>query len=107
LKEFWTLIKRFQGMDRILFLVMGKFLTQGICWNVAGYEQMPLHTINISPLSFHSGTKHSFATQRLAQGYDLGKIGEILGHADMKSTRKYAKYQTENLAEVMVGKNKV
>lgn len=36
----------------------------------------------------YSGTKHSFATQRLAQGWDLYKIAEILGHSDIKSTKQ-------------------
>jgi integrase len=54
-------------------------------------------------LGVYAGTKHSFGTQRLAQGFDLGSIGQIMGHEDLKSTKRYAKYLPQNLSNVMSG----
>ena len=48
--------------------------------------------------------KHSFATQRVNEGYSLDEIKAVLGHADIRSTERYGKYQTEKLANVMRGK---
>ena len=33
--------------------------------------------------------RHSFATEVLRQGYDIGTVQEILGHASVKTTMIY------------------
>lgn len=35
-------------------------------------------------------TRHSYATEMLAQGLSLGEIGHLLGHLSVSTTRKYA-----------------
>jgi hypothetical protein len=53
----------------------------------------------------YQGTKHSFGTQRLAEGFNLSEVQAVMGHADQRSTLRYAKYQTEKLVDVMRGKH--
>ncbi len=51
----------------------------------------------------YQGLRHSFATQRLNAGYPLDLIGQVMGHTDMRTTQKYAKYQVGKLEDVMRG----
>lgn len=58
----------------------------------------------------YQGLRHSFASQRLNLGYSLDLIGQVMGHTDMRTTQKYAKYQVGRLEDVMrggVGANRV
>ena len=41
--------------------------------------------------------RHTFATNMLARGADLGFIAEELGHADLNTTRVYARIPTEEM----------
>jgi integrase len=51
----------------------------------------------------YAGTKHSFGCQRLSQGYAMEEIQAVMGHKDIRSTAKYAKYMTGALGNVMRG----
>jgi len=52
----------------------------------------------------YAGLKHSFGTQRLAEGFSLDGIKEIMGHTDVRMTQRYAKYLTQDLVPAMRGK---
>lgn len=50
-------------------------------------------------LTFHN-LRHTFATWALAQGKNLGKVQDLLGHKDPRTTRVYAKVLAEHLTEL-------
>lgn len=54
-------------------------------------------------VGLYQGLRHSFASQRLNSGYSLDLIGQVMGHTDMRTTQKYAKYQVGKLEDVMRG----
>lgn len=45
--------------------------------------------------------RHSFASDALADGATLGEIGEVLGHRDTATTRRYAHLSTEGKLSVV------
>lgn len=49
----------------------------------------------------YEGTKHSFATDALDRTGNERAVQEYLGHADPRSTRRYAKLREERLLEVV------
>ncbi|MEM4721212.1 MAG: hypothetical protein QXT73_04025 [Candidatus Methanomethylicaceae archaeon] len=55
-------------------------------------------------MGMYQGTKHSFGMQRLNAGFSKDLLQAVFEHADKKSTEKYAKYLTENLAPVLSGR---
>jgi site-specific recombinase XerD len=57
-------------------------------------------------INLYNGLKHSFGCQRLNQGFSLDEVRAVMGHADLRTTGKYAKYATEKLSSVMRGKIK-
>lgn len=73
-------------------------------WKKASLEANKKYGTPITPL--YRAFRHSFACQRLNEGFSLEAIQRVMGHTDMKTTLKYAKYQTQNLSDVMRGKNK-
>jgi len=55
-------------------------------------------------INLYNGLKHSFGCQRLNAGISLDEIRAVMGHADIKTTARYAKYAVEKLSSVMRGK---
>lgn len=55
-------------------------------------------------VGMYQGTKHSFGMQRLNAGFSKDLLQTVFGHADKKSTERYAKYLTETLAPVLSGR---
>lgn len=51
-------------------------------------------------LSFHS-LRHTFASWFVMRGGDLYRLKEIMGHADMKTTLRYARLRPDALVEEM------
>ena len=49
----------------------------------------------------YSGTRHSFASHAINDGYSLEIIGEILGHSDIRTTKKYAYVSMEAMRKLM------
>lgn len=56
----------------------------------AEVKQVPLYT----------GTKHSMATDAIRRGVEERYVQEVLGHSDVRSTRRYAKSGEEHLRRV-------
>ncbi len=52
-------------------------------------------------ITLYNGTRHSFGSQKLNEGYSLEEIGAVMGHTDVKMTKRYARILTENLKTVM------
>jgi integrase len=52
-------------------------------------------------VGLYEGTKHSFATDALDRTGNERAVQEYLGHADPRSTRRYAKLREERLVEVV------
>jgi integrase len=48
----------------------------------------------------YQGTRHSLASQAINNGVGKDIISKFLGHADSRSTDRYAKLETETLKEV-------
>ena len=47
--------------------------------------------------------RHSFASEALSAGYTLDQIGELFGHADIQTTRRYAHLIKERKKEAVTG----
>jgi len=55
----------------------------------------------IENIKAYSGTRHSFASHAINDGYSLEIIGEILGHSDIRTTKKYAHVSLEAMRKLM------
>jgi len=49
----------------------------------------------------YEGTKHSFATDALLRGVPERSLQAYLGHADVRSTRRYARLSNQALIDVI------
>jgi site-specific recombinase XerD len=47
--------------------------------------------------------RHSFASEALSAGYTLDQIGELFGHADLQTTRRYAHLIKDRKREAVIG----
>ena len=52
-------------------------------------------------VGIYAGTKHAMATHLLSRGVQERHIQALLGHADVRSTRRYAKLADEGLVEAI------
>ncbi len=55
-------------------------------------------------LTLYQAVRHSFAMQRLAEGFTLGEISAVLRHSSPETIKHYAQYRTEQLLPVIEGK---
>ena len=55
----------------------------------------------IENITAYSGTRHSFASHAINDGYSLEIIGEVLGHSDIRTTKKYAHVSMEAMRKLM------
>jgi integrase len=53
------------------------------------------------PIGLYEGTKHSFATDALLRGVPERALQAYLGHADVRSTRRYARLSDQALIDVI------
>ncbi len=58
---------------------------------------------NLEGVRLYDGCRHSFASQLVNQNHSLEIIGEILGHSDTRTTRKYAHVSMDAMRAVMEG----
>jgi len=56
--------------------------------------------VGITGVSLYAGVRHSFAMQRLREGFSYEEIGACLGHSDVRTTRKYGRLMAQNLTRV-------
>ena len=54
------------------------------------YGGLPVSRSVLAGVRAYDGTRHSFASQLVNKGKSLEIIGEILGHSDIRTTRRYA-----------------
>ena len=54
-------------------------------------------------VSVYPGIRHSFATQRLEQGFTLDEVSAALGHKSPSMTKRYAEYTKDKLSKVIRG----
>ena len=66
-------------------------------WALQDWWHQACDTVGIQ-VKLYEGTKHSAATDWLKQGHSERTIQEVLGHADLRSTRRYA--QSDQAAAV-------
>lgn len=90
-------IKAEQSTDYLFINKKGKALSvSGIRWIIGKYsERSGLHK-NINPHAL----RHSFATHLVNSGCDVRVVQELLGHASLSTTQRYAHVNMERLKEV-------
>ena len=54
----------------------------------------------IQGVSLYAGVRHSFAMQRLHEGFSYEEIGACLGHSDVRTTRRYGRLMARELTKV-------
>jgi integrase len=69
-----------------------------LIWNRAN------STSGVTKVNLYNAMRHSFATQRLNQGYSLDEVRAILDHTTSKTTERYAQYQLQTLEGIIRGK---
>jgi integrase len=57
--------------------------------------------VGIAGVRAYDGTRHSFASQLVNRGKSLEIIGEILGHSDIRTTKKYAHIHLDAMRQAM------
>ena len=73
-------------------------------WLITAVElewQRACEKVGVRGVSVYPGTKHSRATQWLNEGATLEQIQAVLGHADRRSTEKYARISPLTLVGVV------
>ncbi len=58
-------------------------------------------------ITLYQAVRHSFAMQRLSEGFTLDEIGAVLRHSSKEVTKRYAQYQNKQLLPVIEGRGKV
>ena len=54
-------------------------------------------------INLHNATRHSFACQKLDEGFPIFKVKTVLGHSGIKTTERYGEYSTEALEDIIEG----
>jgi len=58
-------------------------------------------------ITLYQAVRHSFAMQRLSEGFSLDEIGAVLRHSSKEVTKRYVQYQSKQLLPVIKGRGKV
>ena len=59
--------------------------------------------VGIEGVSLYQASRHSFALQRLQQGFSYEEVGAALGHSSPQTTRRYARLRAEQVRSVFEG----
>jgi len=85
-------------------------------WNGKPYTSRKLYRIwerankkaheeyGIPVLNVYNAMRHSWACQRLNQGFSLDQVSAVLGHTSTRMTSRYAQYAVDKLSSVIRGK---
>lgn len=57
-------------------------------------------------INIHQGGRHSFASQAANRGVDINLILRVIGHANIKTTMRYAHVNTDTLRQAQKTENK-
>jgi len=57
-------------------------------------------------LNVYNSMRHSWACQRLNQGFPLDQISTVMGHTSTQMSKRYAQYAVEKLSDVIKGKRR-
>jgi integrase len=79
-----------------VFTYRGEHLSQ---WMASAYWRRAANKVGIK-VCCYEGTRHSLASQAINRGVSERKIGDMLGHKNLTSTRRYAKMRAVSLREV-------
>jgi integrase/recombinase XerC len=74
----------------------GALTSDGVRYIIREYSKRAQLDKNVHPHSF----RHSFATHLMNAGCDLRVVQELLGHASLSTTQRYAHVNIENLKKV-------
>ena len=83
-EAFWLNVRGGRLSTRSIRRLLNRYVTE-----CALYRNISPHTL-----------RHTFATHLLDQGADLRGIQELLGHAQLSTTQKYAHVSMQKLMEV-------
>lgn len=70
-------------------------------WTLADRWRAACKAVGVTGVSLYPGTKHTMATDALRRGVPERTIQAMLGHADPKSTRRYARLADGALVQVV------
>lgn len=71
-------------------------------WNIANRQA------GVQKINLYNAMRHSFAMQRLNEGFALNEVSAVLGHSNLQTTvSRYAQYTTQRLSEIIKGKKTV
>ncbi|HFC97708.1 MAG TPA: hypothetical protein ENJ40_04515 [Thermosulfurimonas dismutans] len=59
--------------------------------------------VGVEGVSLYQASRHSFALQRLQQGFSYEEVGAALGHSSPQTTRRYARLRAEQVRSVFEG----
>ncbi|WP_281347182.1 tyrosine-type recombinase/integrase [Thermosulfurimonas marina] len=59
--------------------------------------------VGIQGVTLYQASRHSFALQRLQQGFSYEEVGAALGHSSPQTTRRYARLRAEQVKSVFEG----
>ena len=89
-----------ENIDALFVSEKGRPLsTPGVRWIIAQYAEISGLGKNIHPHSL----RHSFATHLVNAGCDVRIVQEMLGHASLSTTQRYAHVNIEGLKKVYAG----
>ena len=92
-----------QGDSPLVFNKNGAYTNRRLnrIWNKA------IKDSGVQKINLYNGVRHSFACQRLNQGYSMEEVRVILGHTTSKTTQRYGAYTLQSLQDIIRGKIKV
>ncbi len=105
----WKVLPMLSHIKEILLELYKKIKSMFVfSWRYDHYGERSLPRIwkeackkaEIEGINLYAGVRHSFAMQRLREGFSYEEIGACLGHSDVRTTRRYGRLMAQNLTKV-------